>query len=166
MVSDEREAERARRSVLNSLNAAPRTRQQLTELLLRKNISEAVITEVLDRFEEVGLINDTQYAEIYLHSRIRNRHSSARTVAMELSRKGIARETIDDAIEQLPEGTDEETAFAYATSQVHRHRNEEPRVAARKIAAKLARRGFPPSICFRVAAQVVADVGEVPEEST
>ena len=62
-------AEVARTIVLRSLNQAPRTRKQLADLLDKRLVSADVSNEVLDRFVEVGLFNDREFAENWVRSR-------------------------------------------------------------------------------------------------
>src|SRR4051812_13007132 len=52
------EPERAREICLRQLAVRPRTRVELAKALARGGISEEVIAEVLDRYDEVGIIDD------------------------------------------------------------------------------------------------------------
>ncbi|MDD9204853.1 regulatory protein RecX, partial [Georgenia sp. 10Sc9-8] len=54
----------ARTIALRQLSAAPRSRAQLADAMARKDVPEAVAEAVLDRFTEVGLVDDAAYAEM------------------------------------------------------------------------------------------------------
>src|SRR5689334_14935610 len=56
------ESEVARDICLRQLAVRPRTRAELAKTLARKEISEEVIAEVLDRYDEVGIIDDAAFA--------------------------------------------------------------------------------------------------------
>ena len=65
-------SQKARNIVLRQLSAAPKTRHQLAEKLLQREIPDDVVSEVLDRFEEVELIDDAAFAESWVRSRHRS----------------------------------------------------------------------------------------------
>src|SRR5687768_6986197 len=56
------ESELAREICLRQLAVRPRTRAELAKALHRKGISDEVIAEVLDRYDEVGIIDDAAFA--------------------------------------------------------------------------------------------------------
>lgn len=57
-----------------------------------------MIDRVLDRFTEVGLIDDAEYARLWVSSRHRSRGTARQSLQHELRAKGI---TDDDALEAL-----------------------------------------------------------------
>ena len=59
----------ARAIVLRQLDAAPKSRLQLQEKLDQRNVDPQVAAAVLDRFEEVRLIDDAQFARIAASAR-------------------------------------------------------------------------------------------------
>ncbi len=63
----------------------PTSRQKLR----RRGISAPVIERVLDRFTEVGLIDDQAYAEAYVRTKHQERALSRRALTAELRRKGV-----------------------------------------------------------------------------
>lgn len=67
----------ARNIVLRQLSSAPKTRQQLSEKLADREIPEEIIREVLDRFEEVELIDDAAFAQSWVRSRHRAKRACA-----------------------------------------------------------------------------------------
>ena len=52
---------------------APRTRKQLAEKLADRDVPADVATAVLDRFEEVQLIDDAEFARMWVRSRSQTR---------------------------------------------------------------------------------------------
>ena len=52
----------AKQVLLRRLSNAPRTRKELAQDLKKKNIEEDVAQVALDRFEELGLINDQTFS--------------------------------------------------------------------------------------------------------
>ena len=58
----------ARVIALRLLTGAPRSRHQLAEALARRDVPDDVATRVLDRFTDVGLIDDAEYARTLVRS--------------------------------------------------------------------------------------------------
>ena len=69
----------ARTILLRRLSVAPRTRRELADDLRKRGIPDDVSARVLDRFEEVGLVDDTEFARMWAVSRQRTK-GSARSV--------------------------------------------------------------------------------------
>ncbi|HET9186655.1 MAG TPA: regulatory protein RecX, partial [Acidothermaceae bacterium] len=78
--------------------AAPRTRAQLADAMARRGVPEGVGVEVLDRFTEVGLIDDAAYAQAWVSSRQRTRGLAPRALAGELRQRGVAEPLIAEAV--------------------------------------------------------------------
>ena len=57
--------ETARGIVLRQLTASAKSRRQLEDKLAERDVPEHVAQEVLDRFEQVGLVDDREYCLLY-----------------------------------------------------------------------------------------------------
>ena len=99
----------ARAIALRLLTSSPRSRAQLAEAMARKDVPDEVAERVLDRFTEVGLIDDAEYARMVVRTRHAERGLSRRAIAVELRRRGIDDELAGDALEQV-DADDEESA--------------------------------------------------------
>ena len=86
---EQSESERAREICLRQLAVRPRTRVELAKALARKEISDEVISEVLDRYDEVGIIDDAAFARAWVSSRHHGRGLARRALATELRRRGV-----------------------------------------------------------------------------
>lgn len=144
----------ARAIVLRQLTASPKSRRQLEEKLADRNVPEDVAREVLDRFEEVDLVDDAQYAELYVRSRASSRKLSRSAIRRELASRGVTGEIAESALEQR---TDEDER-ADAAELVRRKlpagldpadRAERDR-AVRRLVGMLGRRGYAPGLAFAV----------------
>nr|WP_245929939.1 regulatory protein RecX [Allonocardiopsis opalescens] len=141
---------RARRLCLRLLSSQPRTRAQLAEALRRKDVPDDVSAQVLDRFGEVGLIDDALFAAAWVDSRHSGRGLARRALAAELRRRGVAEETVRDAVE----GVDPEQEERTARELVRRRLPATGRLAApvrmRRLMGVLARKGYPAGLAYRV----------------
>ena len=95
--------------------------------------------QTVDRMEQLGLLNDAEYALRRARDMQAYQLYPRRRIAAELSARGIDRETVQQALEQL-EGTDRETARALLQKNYARKLTEEDGV--RRVTDALVRRGF------------------------
>lgn len=151
----------ARTIALRLLERQPRTRAELAKALAARDVPEAVAATVLDRFAEVGLIDDQAFATAWVGSRHRGRGLARRALADELRRRGIDDETARDALASV--STDDE--IAAATALVNRRLRAmstlAPDVKRRRLLAMLARKGFSAGLAQRVVADALTTEREL-----
>lgn len=135
-------ADQARTIVLNSLNYSAKTRKQLHDLLTDRGVDPDVINEVLDRFEEVGLVDDRDYANEWVRSRHSSRGLSRKVLKQELNQRGVDPDFIDEALEQVTPDTELEAATQLAAKKLRSMRDVAPVAQTRRCLAALARRGY------------------------
>ena len=145
----------ARRIALDALSRAARTRGQLEALLQRKGIAAEPAAAVLDRFEEVGLIDDRDYAETFVEARHRVRGQGGRALSMELRRRGVAGDVIAEAVGGLDPEREFETACRIAQSRYERMPAVSPEVKVRRLVGFLARKGYSGAIVTRAVRHVI-----------
>ena len=129
---------------------APRSRAQLEDKLAAKDAPPDVVQRVLDRFEEVGLVDDVVYAEMLVRSQHAGRGLGRRALAHELRRKGVDDEVAREALEQVDADDEEQTARALVARRLPATRGlpRDKRIA--RLAGMLARKGYPGGLAMRV----------------
>lgn len=140
----------ARAIALRMLTGAPRSRHQLAEAMSRRGVEEAVAEQVLDRFTEVGLIDDAEYARILVRSKQESRGLARRALAMELRRQGIDDDDAQDALAQVDDETEEEAARALLARRAGSWASLDPTVRRRRAVAMLARKGYSSALAVRL----------------
>jgi len=145
----------ARRIALDALSRAARTRGQLEELLQRKGIAPEAAAAVLDRFEEVGLIDDIGYAQNFVESRHRVRGQGSRALSAELRRRGVADDVVSDAVGSLDPEQEFDTACRIARARYMRMPDLPGEVKVRRLAGFLARKGYSGAVVSRAVRQVI-----------
>ncbi|KUO12553.1 recombination regulator RecX [Streptomyces sp. DSM 15324] len=153
-------AERARAICLRLLTGTPRTRSQLADALRKREIPDDVAEEVLSRFEEVGLINDSAFADAWVESRHHGRGLARRALARELRTKGVDPTLIDEAVAQLDSEQEEETARDLVARKLRSTRGLDRDRRIRRLAGMLARKGYSEGMALRVVRQALAEEGE------
>lgn len=161
----------ARAVVLRQLTSAAKTRAQLAEKIAAKDVPDEVAEQVLDRFEAVGLINDREFAEMFVRSRQESRGLASRALAMEMRRKGVPDDIAQDVLGTIDSDDESEMAFRLARKKVATSGNATDDQIYRRTMSFLARKGYGPDLCSRavraaMAGRVVAedDAGDSPND--
>ncbi|MGW0424337.1 recombination regulator RecX [Streptomyces sp. NPDC003015] len=155
--------ERARAICLRLLTGTPRTRKQLADALRKREIPDDAAEEVLSRFEEVGLINDSAFAEAWVESRHHGRGLARRALAQELRTKGVDPTLIDAAVSQLDSEQEETTARELVDRKLRATRGLDRDKRLRRLAGMLARKGYSEGLALRVVRQALEEEGEETE---
>lgn len=155
--------ERARAICLRLLTGTPRTRKQLADALSKKGIPDEAAEEVLSRFEEVGLINDSAFADAWVESRHHGRGLARRALVQELRTKGVDSTLIDAAVSQLDSEQEEATARELVARKLRATRGLDRDKRLRRLAGMLARKGYPEGMALRVVRQALEEEGEEAE---
>ncbi len=155
----------ARTIALRRLESAPRTRHDLAATLARKGVPDDVSERVLDRFTEVGLIDDEAFAEAWIASRHTGRGLGRRVLQQELRRKGVAPEIIEGACAHIDDEAERARAYDWALTRARRmvqSGSATPRATLqRRLAGQLARKGYGPGMCYEIARSVLGEVDHV-----
>ncbi|WP_312181708.1 regulatory protein RecX [Arthrobacter sp.] len=144
----------ARAIVLRQLTGSPKSRRQLADKLADRDVPPEVADAVLDRFEEVQLVDDAEFARMWVRSRVQSRSLARSAIRRELADKGIADELAEEALEQV--SSDDELKAARDLVQ-RKLRNaaipgdrQERDKQVRRLVSMLARKGYSPSLGFSV----------------
>ena len=151
-------ADAAKQVLLRRLSHAPRTRKELAKDLKDKDISDEVANVALDRFEEVGLINDQALASNYVSSQHQRKGLGKNALRQQLRAKGVSDEVALEAISQISDDQEFQAAFALACKKIRSLQRDDANTQLRKIVSVLARKGYSSNLAFRVAKEVITDL--------
>jgi regulatory protein len=130
---------------LNALSTRSRSTKELERWLIGKQLPKEHIPGALERLTEMGLLNDFDFARGFARSRAVNRGQSRRRIEAELSKRGVHRTTISQAIADVfeHEEIDERAQVnAAAEKKLKSLSKLEPEVIRRRLHGYLARQGF------------------------
>ena len=139
----------------------PRTRAQLADAMARRDVPDDVASAVLDRFEQVDLVDDEEFARQWVSSRHIGRGLARRALAYELRQRGVADDLVRDAVDEI--GPDAELAAAreLVRRRLPAMRADDPARRTRRLAGMLARKGYGSATAMRaIREEVDADASE------
>ena len=146
----------ARNIVLNQLNFMPRSRKELETALAKRNIEPDVAKIVLDRFVEIGTVDDAAFAELLVRSRCNTKRVSRSVLRQQLRQKGVDQEIIDDALMVITDDDELRMATELVERKARAMSRLEPEVRKRRLFGLLARKGYNTSIALRVISDLEA----------
>lgn len=140
----------ARTILLDQLTGRARTRAELRTKLASRGVPDEISERLLDRFTEVGLIDDAAFARSWVSSRQSGKGLAPRALAQELRRKGVDDETAREALGEVGLDDQVEAARLLVRRKLRSVARLEPAVAQRRLVAMLARKGYSSGLAFRV----------------
>lgn len=146
----------ARLILLRRLEAGPRTRAELAKTLRERGVPDDVAARVLDRFVEVGLIDDPLFAQMWVQSRQPGRLLSRRALRQELVRRGVASESIEAAVCKVSDEQELDAARQLAERKARSTVGLAHPVRVRRLVGALARRGYSAGLVHAVVLEVLA----------
>jgi len=157
----------AREICLRLLSDRARTRQELAQTLGRKGVPDEAALTVLERFDEVGLIDDAAFAGQWVRARHTHRGLARRAIAQELRRKGVADEVAGDALAEVDLESEERRARELVDRKLRTMPASTPDervVAGRRLVGMLARKGYGGGMVYRVVREALTDHGADTDE--
>ena len=120
----------------------PRTAAEVRRRLRQDQLDDETIDQVLERLTEQGLLDDRRFASLWIENRTTFSPRGSRALDMELRRKGVERETIEEALAQSP--AQDETALAVdaGRKRLRAFGALDEQTFARRMGGYLGRRGF------------------------
>ncbi len=135
---------KAREAALHLLAFRPRTAAELRRRLREKGYAPEVADAVVERLGEMGMVDDAQFAEMFVRDRVRLRPHGRRRLTQELRAKGVdgerAQAAIDDVLER--ENATETDLARQAAAKWRARPGEDRQASRRRLYGFLARRGF------------------------
>jgi regulatory protein len=147
--------ERAYQQAMLYLSYRARSEKEIRQNLLKHEITEEVIEEILARLREAGLANDHEFARAWVENRNTFRPRSKKALTIELRQKGL-----DDEAIQASLSTVDEEALAYETGlkRATRFKGLERSEFRKKLSEFLLRRGFSYSVVAAAVSKIWIEV--------
>jgi regulatory protein len=160
----------ARKILLDQLTGQARSRAELATKLARRHVPDEVAGPLLDRFEEVGLVDDASFAREWTQSRQSSRGLARRALGVELRRKGVAQDVIDEALDEVSDDSEREAARRLVQRKLRSLTSLDEPTQVRRLVGLLGRKGYPPGLAFAVVREVLGEAAaegvEAPDDWT
>jgi len=154
----------ARTILLDQLTGRARSRKELGDKLAAKHVPTDIATRLLDRFEEVGLVDDEAFARSWIASRQPGKGLARRALAQELRRKGVDDEVAREALAEIDAGDEEAAARSLVRKRLRSLSRVDEVTATRRLVGMLARKGYGSGLAFAVVRDELAAAGRDPVE--
>jgi regulatory protein len=140
---------------LNLLGYRARSEAEIRERLGRYGYAAETIEAVVGRLEELGYVDDAEFAR--LKAREKARRYGPRRVSVELRKSGVGEELAREVVEEEFAGRSEVGEARSAAARRYNGRGSD--AEARRVYGFLVRRGYSAEVC----AQVAREYREPPE---
>jgi regulatory protein len=155
----------ARKILLDQLTGQARSRKELADRLAKKLVPDDVATRLLDRFQEVGLVDDEAFARSWEQSRQSagsggGKGLARRALAQELRRKGIDDEVAREVLDEVDPADEEEAARVLVRKKLRSLTRVDETTATRRLVGMLARKGYGSGLAFAIVRDELAAVGQ------
>ncbi|CAN5239828.1 hypothetical protein BH18ACT9_BH18ACT9_08730 [soil metagenome] len=140
----------ARKILLDQLTGQARSRSELTARLAKKRVPLEIAERLLDRFEEVGLVDDEAFARSWVQSRQSGKGLARRALAHELRNKGVPDDVAQAALDEVDPDEEVESARLLVRRKLRTAARLDHATAVRRLSGMLARKGYPAGVAFRV----------------
>jgi regulatory protein len=149
----------ARAICLRALTGTAKTRQQLADLLGRRGIPEHAAVAVLDRFTEVGLIDDAAFARAWVGSRQSGRGLARRALRAELQARGVDAEVAAEAVALVDDEDERAAARTLVRRRLAGMQRLDQATATRRLMGMLARKGYAGGLAATVVREALEERG-------
>jgi len=146
----------AMRRALNALGYRARSARELRERLARAGYAGETVAEVLASLEELGYLDDEEYARSA--TRDKARKYGPRRIFDALRQAGVGEEVAREAVEEEFAGRSE-LELARAAARRRYNKGERSDAQARRVYGFLMRRGYSADICTEVAREYRQETG-------
>ena len=147
--------------MLRQLALGPRSRHQLGVKLAEKDVPPSVADALLDRFEEVQLIDDAEFARMWVRTRTAAKALARSSIRRELADKGIDPELAEDALLQISDEDEHDQAHEIVRRRMRGNVDLSDRVVrdkeTRRLVGVLARKGYSPGVAFTIVKDVIVE---------
>lgn len=128
-----------------------RSESEIRQRLLRHGFDNDAIEKTLARLKELGLVDDTAFARFWIENRAAFSPRSRRLAKLELKRKGLDADVIEQAVSAID---DRDGAYRAALKWIRRLTAADYQAFRRRLGQYLGRRGFNYSVINEITEKV------------
>ncbi|MDK1724740.1 recombination regulator RecX [Dellaglioa algida] len=141
-IADADDRSKAYSKALNYLSTQMRTVKEIKDYLKKHEITEDAIEETIEKLYEFRLVNNLEYAKSYVRTMMHTSDKGPAVIRQKLRLKGVAVESIDEALEEFPVDEQLENGIKVAEKLVKHYHDQSFRNLINKVRQALMTKGF------------------------
>lgn len=152
------DVEGATQALVKRLRTRQLSAKEAKGLLSERGLDADAIEGVIADFEARGYLDDARLAEQLVYAATSRKGQGRRAISQTLSGRGIPRDVVDAALDELPDD-EAERALEFARQKARSMGSLDREAAVRRLHGQLARRGFGGSMAMTAAKQALDEAG-------
>lgn len=136
----EEEKLKARNKALSLLSYRSRSTREIIDKLLKDGFEDPIIKDTINFLRDYNLIDDSQYAKSFMKDKVRLNKYGPNRIRLELYKKGIPKEMIEDALDEYPD--EYHVAYDLAIKKMKTYKRDDQKVLYGKLGRFLEQKGF------------------------
>ena len=139
------QAERGRRpmdAALHYLSARARTVREVERYLDGENYGESEVQQTVDRLQELGYLNDKEFAGEFVRTRLNTKPVSRYKLQEQLYSHELPREIVEQALEVVDDDMEKQNAVLVAKKYAQQMQNLPRQERDRRLMQRMVGRGF------------------------
>lgn len=149
--------------VIHYLSYRMRSEKEVRDYLQKKDVDEIQIDEIIAKLRDSNLVDDLEFAEMFVRTRMRTSTKGPGLIRQELRVKGIESTIANEALRQLTFDHQVDQALKFVKKRLNRSNNNSFRKQLDQARAALMRNGYESEV-IGIAIDEVADQQDSDEE--
>jgi regulatory protein len=150
---------KAKEICFDLLAVRPHTAEELRQVLKRKGFDAETAETLLGKLDKAGLVNDAEFAELWVRARHVQKGLSRTALVAELKRKGVDGEIAAQAVGEVDRESEEQRARELVRKRLGSLGNVDEQTALRRLLGFLARKGYPEGLAYTVIKEELREFG-------
>ncbi|QKY71540.1 recombination regulator RecX [Lentibacillus sp. CBA3610] len=138
---------------INFLSYRMRTKKEIHGYLLKKEVDEEHIAKIMDKLSEEGLVNDNEFAQAFVRTRIQTAEKGPMLVKQELMQKGVDNAIASEAVDMYTFDVQFDKAMKLAAKKLRTDNNKSFQKQIQQLQGTLMQKGFSGEVVQAVTAE-------------
>ncbi|WP_373895380.1 recombination regulator RecX [Virgibacillus natechei] len=147
---------------INFLSYRMRTKKEIHDYLVKKEVDEEHITQIMERLTKENLLNDAQFAEMFVSTRMNTSTKGPMLIKRELIEKGVSTQLASEAVEQYPYDIQYENISKWIEKKITTGKKDSFRKQVQQLQATLMQKGFTQDVIK----DALADINDQKDDET
>ncbi|MFC4556826.1 recombination regulator RecX [Virgibacillus kekensis] len=127
---------------INFLSYRMRTKKEIYDYLEKKEVDQEHINKIMKKLEDEGLIDDNQFAEAFVRTRIHTTSKGPLLVKKELMEKGVSKSIAEEAVDLYNYETQFKKAMKWVKKKLNSSKNNSFQKQLQQLQGTLMQKGF------------------------